>query len=204
MRVRPAISLASRHACTRGGRSSNSWMPESAASTAHRPPPMSSKRPQDLDLALEFRVYPHDVNGLKISELADRAGVNVSTVRFYERIGLVPDPVRSTSGYRLYDPEAQSRLMFIARGRRLGLSLEQIADLLVVWDGTNCGATREKIVALLDINLVDVRARIVELQAFADQLEAARSRLAEADGPSVCDADLTCCAPVQLMEVRNR
>jgi DNA-binding transcriptional MerR regulator len=168
---------------------------------------MNSKRwwrPQELDLAHGFRVYPHDVNGLKISQLAERAGVNVSTVRFYERIGLVPDPVRSRSGYRLYDPDHQARLMFITRGRRLGLSLEQIAELLVVWDGTNCGATREKIVTLLDLNLVDVRARISELQAFADQLEAARTRLAGADGPTVCDADLACCAPVELMEERGR
>lgn len=94
--------------------------------------------------------------------------------------------------------------MFITRGRRLGLSLEQIAELLVVWDGTNCGATREKIVSLLDVNLVDVRARIAEMQAFADQLEAARSRLAAADGPTVCDADLACCEPVELMEERGR
>lgn len=158
----------------------------------------------DLDPAPGFRVYPHDVDGLKISELADRAGVNVSTVRFYERIGLVPDPARSRSGYRLYDPDHQARLMFITRGRRLGLSLEQIAELLVVWDGTNCGATREKIVSLLDVNLVDVRARISELQAFADQLEAARSRLAAADGPAVCDADLACCEPVELMEQRGK
>ncbi len=144
------------------------------------------------------------MNGLKISQLAERAGVNVSTVRFYERIGLVPDPVRSRSGYRLYDPDHQARLMFITRGRRLGMSLEQIAELLVVWDGTNCGATREKIVSLLDVNLVDVRARISELQAFADQLEAARSRLAAADGPTGCDADLACCAPAELMEEPGR
>ena len=53
------------------------------------------------------------MNGLKISELAERAGVNVSTVRFYERIGLVPDPQRSSSGYRLYAPGHEARLLFV-------------------------------------------------------------------------------------------
>ena len=65
---------------------------------------------------------------MRISDLADRVGVPVSTVRYYERIGLLPDPVRTGSGYREYDEGAATRLLFVSRARRLGLGCEQIAD----------------------------------------------------------------------------
>ncbi len=138
------------------------------------------------------------MNGLKISELAERAGVNVSTVRFYERIGLVPDPQRSSSGYRLYDPGHEARLLFITRARRLGMSIEQISGLLGVWDGTNCGATRAHVVEQIDENLSEVRARVRELEAFAQQLVAARAELTETDTPAICDPDLVCCTPTMV------
>ncbi len=70
------------------------------------------------------------MDGLKISEVAERAGVATSTVRYYERIGLVPSPARTPAGYRAYDDAAEARLLFISRAKRLGLSLEQIAELL--------------------------------------------------------------------------
>ena len=133
------------------------------------------------------------MNGLKISELAQRAGVNTSTVRFYERAGLVPDPDRSTAGYRLYNPGHESRLLFITRARRLGLSLEQITDLLAVWDGTNCATTREHVVETIDTNLADIAIRITELERFAAELRDTRTRLAT--GPEVCAPDLGCCTP---------
>lgn len=131
------------------------------------------------------------MNGLKISELAERAGVNVSTVRFYERAGLVPNPDRSLAGYRLYGPAHETRLLFITKARRLGLSVEQVAKLLGVWDGTNCATTRQHVVATVDANLLDIAARIAALETFAAELRDARARLA--DGPQVCDPDLGCC-----------
>ena len=139
------------------------------------------------------------MNGLKISELAQRAGVNTSTVRFYERVGLVPDPERSTAGYRLYNPGHETRLLFITRARRLGLSLEQITDLLAVWDGTNCATTREHVIDTIDTNLADITARIAELETFAAELRLTRTRLAT--GPDVCDPDLACCTPTMTAPV---
>lgn len=135
------------------------------------------------------------VNGLRISELARRAGVASSTVRYYERIGLVPAPARTASGYRLYDPEAEARLLFIARGKRLGLSLEEIADLVTVWDGTNCGATLERLLGLLAAKRAEIVEQIRELERFADQLAAVEARLVETPALEGCAPDLACCAP---------
>jgi DNA-binding transcriptional MerR regulator len=136
------------------------------------------------------------MDGLKISEVAARAGVNVSTVRYYERAGLVPDPERSAGGYRLYGAEHESRLLFITRARRLGLSLEQIAEMLGVWTGTNCETTRARLVQILDANLAELQTRILELTSFAAELSTTRQDLT--GGPAECTPDLDCCAPTVL------
>src|SRR5712691_10073463 len=70
------------------------------------------------------------IEGLRIGELSERCGVSTDTVRFYERQGLLPRPRRSPSRYRLYDQEDESRLRFIRRAQFLGLTLEDIRDLL--------------------------------------------------------------------------
>ena len=77
-----------------------------------------------------MRVY--DVNGLKSGDVARRADVNVETVRFYERQGLLPAPPRAPSGYRQYDEEHVQRIRFIKRAQSLGFTLREIADLLAL------------------------------------------------------------------------
>ena len=67
---------------------------------------------------------------LTIGHLAKKAGVNLETVRYYERRGLLAKPPRSLSGYRLYPAEAARRLGFIRRDRELGFSLKEIRELL--------------------------------------------------------------------------
>jgi MerR family mercuric resistance operon transcriptional regulator len=69
---------------------------------------------------------------LTIGQLAARAGVNVQTVRYYERRGLMPSPARTRTGYRQYMPEAADRLRFIRRAQDLGFSLGEIAELLAL------------------------------------------------------------------------
>lgn len=71
-----------------------------------------------------------DTKSFTIGRLATKAGVNLETVRFYERRGLLPKPPRSTSGYRLFPPEAAQRLRFIRRAQELGFSLKEIWELL--------------------------------------------------------------------------
>jgi DNA-binding transcriptional MerR regulator len=132
---------------------------------------------------------------VRISELAGRLGVPTSTVRYYERIGLVPNPGRTASGYRDYDEDAAARLLFVTRARRIGLTLEQIAEALPIWDGVNCAATHEKVTGLIDVKRAEVLERIGELQRFAEQLDEIRATLGESPPPAACLPDLSCCVP---------
>jgi DNA-binding transcriptional MerR regulator len=122
-------------------------------------------------------------------------GVPTSTVRYYERIGLLPLPARTPSGYRDYDDAAAAQLLFIARGRRMGLSCEQITDLLPVWNGTNCAGTHERVSELVREKRAEIRERIAELERFDTQLEAVRVTLDDAPPPPACRTDLSCCVP---------
>lgn len=70
------------------------------------------------------------MKSLTIGRLAKEAGVNLETVRYYERQGLVPRPPRSASGYRLFPTDAARRLRFIRRAQELGFSLKEIRELL--------------------------------------------------------------------------
>ncbi len=110
-----------------------------------------------------------DMSTLTIGRLAARAGVNVETVRYYERRGLLPEPPRSEVGYRQYSPAALDRIGFIKRARGLGFTLEEIRDLLDlrVEPGANCEA--------VEMEAAQVIARI---DAQIAQLERMRSALA--------------------------
>lgn len=72
------------------------------------------------------------IRPLTIGQVADRAGIGVETVRFYERAGLIPLPARKASGYRQYDESTVSRLRFIRRAKDLGFTLKEIAALLAL------------------------------------------------------------------------
>ena len=122
-------------------------------------------------------------------------GVPTSTVRYYERVGLMGDPVRTASGYRDYGEEAAARLLFIARARRLGLSCEQITSLLPIWAGTNCGAAHERVGRLIDEKQSEIADRIASLEQLSAQLDAVRMTLEAEPAPAACRSDLTCCVP---------
>ena len=132
---------------------------------------------------------------MRISELADRVGVPTSTVRYYERVGLMSVPARTSSGYRDYADDAAARLRFITRARRMGLSCEQITALLPVWAGTNCGAAHEQVGRLVDQKQAEIAERIAELEQFSGQLDTVRASLAAEAPLAQCRSDLTCCVP---------
>jgi DNA-binding transcriptional MerR regulator len=132
---------------------------------------------------------------VRIAELADRVGVPTSTVRYYERVGLLGAPARTPSGYRDYDEDAAGRLLFVARARKMGLSCEQIIELLPIWDGTNCAAAQERVGQLIEDKRVEIAERIAELERFAAQLDTVRAALQEAPAPPACRTDLSCCVP---------
>jgi DNA-binding transcriptional MerR regulator len=132
---------------------------------------------------------------VRISELAEHVGVPVSTVRYYERIGLLAEPERTTSGYRQYDDESATRLLFISRARRLGLNCDQIASLLPIWGGSDCTSAHDEVTRLIEDKKAEIAARIAELAAFASQLDAVRTELEAAPPPQACRTDLSCCVP---------
>lgn len=106
---------------------------------------------------------------LKIGEVAARAGVNVQTIRYYERRGLLPPVRRSRSGYRHYDGEAVRRLCFIKRAQELGFSLAEIRELLAlrVRHADACESVQRKAQAKLEL----VVGKIRELERMRRTLE---------------------------------
>ena len=123
-------------------------------------------------------VAPQSSASLSIGELSRRTGVNIETIRYYERIEMLPAPPRTASGRRVYGPAETRSLTFIRRSRELGFTLEEIRVLLAlsIDDGKNtCAEVRE----LAARHLADVRAKIADLRAMARVL---------ADAVRRCDA----------------
>lgn len=126
---------------------------------------------------------------MKIGEFAAQADVHPRTVRFYERLGLLREPVRTSSGYRDYDDQALSRLTFIRNAQAAGLTLNEIGGITGLRDEgtTPCSHVAE----LLDAKLDHVRGTIKQLRALESELVGlvARSRTLD---PADCTADDTC------------
>lgn len=106
---------------------------------------------------------------LTIGTVAKRAGVAIDTIRFYEREGLLPEPLRRASGYRSYDDSAINRLRFIRRAKDLGFTLEEIRDLLALSADRHRGVKAVKQRAAQ--RLADIDARIAELTRIREGLE---------------------------------
>lgn len=101
-----------------------------------------------------------------ISVVAKNAGIGVETIRYYQRIGLLKEPEKPVSGYRVYSEDAVSRLRFIQRAKELGFSLSEIAALLELGDG-KCMETRE----LASNKLKIIKNKLIDLQSIASTLE---------------------------------
>lgn len=95
-----------------------------------------------------------------IGALAQKAGVGVETIRFYQRRGLLKEPARPFKGIRRYGEADARRVRFIKEGQKLGFSLDEIAELLSLEDGRHCREARE--IALRKLSVI--RARIRGLQ----------------------------------------
>lgn len=126
---------------------------------------------------------------MRIGELAERTGVRVRTIRFYEEAGLLPAPRRTRGGQREYDEDAVTRLRFARSAQALGLSLAQIAEVLRVRD--RGGPPCEHVTELLTDHIEAVEATIRELTALRDDL---RARVPPAVVPDVgrCHSDRIC------------
>ncbi len=99
---------------------------------------------------------------MKRGELAKRSGCNAETIRYYEKIGLIPEPLRSANGYRQYGEFHASRLRFVMRGRDLGFSIEDLRSLLDLVDrnAISCGEVEK----LAEEHLQSVRKKINDLK----------------------------------------
>ena len=101
------------------------------------------------------------VNALRRVDLSRATGCNLETIRYYENIGVMPDPPRSNNGYRCYDASHVARLSFVMRARDLGFKLEEIRELLALVDrGVQTCAEVQK---LAQGQVDNVRRKIVDL-----------------------------------------
>lgn len=105
---------------------------------------------------------------MKIGELARATGLNTRTIRFYEQEGLLPDPGRTPSGYRMYGPEDVERLEFVRKAKRLGLSLEEIRSVLRLHDRQE--ATCVHVRSLLEEKLAQLDRVLEDLQKFRAEI----------------------------------
>ena len=107
-----------------------------------------------------------------IGTLAMQASVNVETIRFYQRKGLLAEPERPFGGVRLYGADDVARVKFVKSAQRLGFNLDEVAQLLRLDDGTHCREAAD----LAAARLADVRSRLADLQ----RMESALSQLVAA------------------------
>ena len=119
--------------------------------------------------------------GITIGKLGKRTGVNVETVRYYEKIGLLPEPHRTAAGYRQYGDEHVRRLRFIRRGRDLGFSVEAVRALLQLAEHPNQPCADADHMAAR--HLAEVEERIADLMRLRDGLR----ELVNCHGQSVAE-----------------
>lgn len=106
--------------------------------------------------------------GILRAQLARKTGCNLETIRYYEKVGLLPAPPRSANGYRVYSPELVQRLQFILRARELGYAMEDIRSLLALTDTAT--HTCAEVMARTTRHLADVRHKIGDLQKIEKTL----------------------------------
>ena len=114
---------------------------------------------------------------MRIGEIAKRAGVTVDTVRFYERVGVLPAPARTESGYRDYEPDTVERIQLTRELQGIGFTLSDAVDALAAHDagGATCESERWRLQAALD----RVDARLAELTALRGRIVDAQQACAD-------------------------
>lgn len=103
------------------------------------------------------------MKGYTVSRLGELVGASPDTLRYYERIGLLPEPERSPAGYRLYGDDAVARMRFIKAAQRLGISLEGIGELLAIRERGLCPCGHTRVLLEGKLNQIDA-----ELDALSE------------------------------------
>lgn len=120
-------------------------------------------------------------SGHGIGALSEKTGVNVETIRYYERINIMPHPPRTAGGQRVYDAEHLKRLVFIRRSRELGFSLDEIRALLQLVDGGDytCG----EVYGLTLTHIADISRKIADLRRIQRVLKDMAAQCEDGDVP---------------------
>ena len=105
---------------------------------------------------------------MRIGEVAAVSGCHLETIRYYERVGLLPRPPRTTGGYRVYGAQDIDRVRFVTRGRDLGFSLEAIRGLLLLSESADLSC--REVDHLARQHLTDIEARLDDLRRMASEL----------------------------------
>ncbi|MEU1605757.1 MerR family transcriptional regulator [Micromonospora matsumotoense] len=113
------------------------------------------------------------MSGLRSSQVAAEAGVNLQTLRYYERRGLLAEPDRSLGGHRLYPEQAVTVLKVIKTAQRLGFTLDEVADLIEAGQHRHSRRPDTGLQARAQAKLSEVEAKIADLQVIAGTLRAA-------------------------------
>jgi DNA-binding transcriptional MerR regulator len=117
-----------------------------------------------------------DDRQFKIGDLARITGLSIKTIRYYERRGLLEPPSRTEAGYRLYGSEEVARLQFIQRAKLLGLTLEEIRELVELATRCNEGEIVPRLEEVLEAKLLETEQKIEDLSAFRENLLYYRQR----------------------------
>lgn len=151
-----------------------------------------ASRTEPLDIASDFKVYRGVMSTLRIAEVAERAGITTATIRYYERIGVLPPAPRAGNGYRNYDEQIVERLAFVNRAKQLGCSLDEITDLATAWEGGQCGPIQDRLRALVADKLARAQTEIIELVTLTAELRRAAAALERHRPTGVCDDRCGC------------
>ena len=127
---------------------------------------------------------------MRIQELSQRTAVPAKTIRYYESIGLLPDPQRAANNYRQYTPESVERLRFIVSARSLGFSLADIGEFLTARDAGTLPC--KHILDSFDERILDIDHRIADLLALRDMLTHIRQAGADLPADKKCDEECLC------------
>lgn len=119
---------------------------------------------------------------MTIGVLARQAGVNLETIRYYQRRGLLPEPAKPLGGIRRYSSRDMARIQFIKRAQQLGFSLTEIGALLTLEDGTHCAEAR----AIAVEKLAEVRIRLAGLRGIEQTLQTLVAECATQPGNVRC------------------
>ncbi|MEO5698209.1 MAG: Hg(II)-responsive transcriptional regulator [Burkholderiaceae bacterium] len=130
---------------------------------------------------------------LTIGSVAASADVGIETIRFYQRKGLLDEPQRPSGGIRRYRQRDVARVRFIKSSQRLGFSLDEVAGLLALEDGTHCDDAR----ALAESKLVDVRHRLTDLRRIERALKTMIDQCSSHRGQ-------ICCPMIEALQAQSR